>query len=127
MRLIRTTGSLLLAVACVLGCESDPAKVSKDQVADIRTDSQSLRIGMTKKEALGTFDRGNKVMLGTTAIGDASVEEWKVEAYHDDDWAKQRDLFVTFLYFVNGRLVDVSDKRLAPRDNPDLVDRWTGG
>ena len=118
----------LCALATVLGgCGGDPAKVSKDDLQRVERSQENLKIGMSKDEALGLFKKGSTTRLAATSLGEDSVEEWKVEAYHDDDWNKERSMFVTFMYFMNDRLVDISDARLVYRDNADLVQRWRSG
>jgi hypothetical protein len=118
---------LVAATLFFAGCSSDKAKVSEGDVKSMRSSYDQLSIGMSKDEALGTFKKGNKIKLSSSSIAGKSVEEWKVEGYHDDDWNKSRDMFITFLYFADGRLVDVSDRRLNIRDNPELVESWGGG
>ena len=114
-------------VGLFTACESDPAKVDKGNLSKIRESSSELTVGMAKDEALAVYKKGNTVRLSTSTVNAVAIEEWKAEAYHDDDWSKNRDLFVQFLYFADGRLVDISDTRIAYRDNPDLVSRWAGG
>jgi hypothetical protein len=118
---------LLAATLLIAGCSSDKAKMSEGDVKAMRSSYESLSIGMSKDEALGTFKKGNKVKMSSSSIAGKAIEEWKVEGYHDDDWNKTRDMFITFLYFADGRLVDVSDRRLSIRENPELVQSWGGG
>jgi hypothetical protein len=118
-------GAVILALGFggLAGCSSPaPGQVSKEDLAAVRTGYAKLHTGMSRDEALNSFPKANKVKLGSASMGGATIEEWKVEAFYDDD--KRKDLFVTFLYFLDGKLVDQSDTRIAFRDQPDLVDRW---
>ena len=114
-----------LVAALLAGCSSSPpAQVSKDELASVRQSHAGLVPGMPKGKALDSFKAGNKVKLGSAMIGGASIEEWKVEAFHDHD--SRKDLFVTFLYFRNDVLVDSSDSRINFRENSELLERWQG-
>ena len=118
-----TIGVAAIALLSLGACSSaPPAEVSKDELGAVRSGYSKLHTGMTRDQALAAFPKGNKVKLGSSSIGGATVEEWKVEAYYDDD--KRKDLFVTFLYFLDGKLVDSSDTRIAFRENPEIVDKW---
>jgi hypothetical protein len=113
----------LLAVALVSGCSSQPAAmVSEKQLTAIRAGHAANTIGAPKQKVLDNYKNANKVKLGMSQIEGVSVEEWKVEAFHDTK--KKRDLFVTFLYFCDDRFVDSSDTRLDFRNNTDLAKRW---
>jgi hypothetical protein len=121
------TLSVLLATIVLAGCASDPGKVSEGDLDKVRDSSQNVQIGMSKDDALDAYPKANKVRLATSSVDGVAIEEWKIEAYHDDDWNKSRDLFVSFLYFANGTLVDISDTRIDYREDTDLVKRWAGG
>lgn len=117
----------MVAVAAVTvgACSSKPAaSVSRSELAAVRETQASIRMGDPTDVVLGSFKAGNKVKLGTSMLGDASIEEWKVEAFHDAK--KSKDLFVIFLYFCDDRFVDSSDTRIDFRNNPALVQRWRG-
>jgi hypothetical protein len=118
----------LAAVATmVVACASNSAKMSEGDLKKVEAAATNVHVGMGKQEALDTYPRGNKVRLSSSSFGGVAVEEWKIEAYADDDWNKSRDLFVSFLYFAGDKLVDMSDTRLPYRESPDLVNRWIGG
>jgi hypothetical protein len=118
-----TAGACLTAVVLLSACSSSPpGEVSKSELAETRAGYAKLHTGMTRDAALATFPKANKVKLGSANVGGATIEEWKVEAFYDDK--DRKDLFVTFLYFLDGKLVDSSDTRIAFRENPELVDRW---
>lgn len=119
---------LLLAAlaAAPAGCGHKPAaEVSEKELAQTRTSYGKLVPGTSKQKVLDSFPAGNKVKLGTAVVNGASIEEWKVEAYRDVKNGK--DMFVTFLYFLNDKLVDSSDTRINFRENATLVERWQGG
>lgn len=115
---------IVIAAAAITGCASDKAKVSRSDLQRIEASGQKLRVGMSRDEALGTFEKGNKISLSQSMMQGVSIEEWKIEAYHDDDWNKVRDQYIKFLYFANGKLVDVSNTRIDYRENPVVVDNW---
>lgn len=105
------------------GCSSKPpAEVSKNELAAVRQAHAANKVGEPKQKVLNSFKAGNKVKLGSAVLEGAVIEEWKVEAFRDED--KRKDLFVTFLYFCDDRFVDGSDTRIDFRNAPDLVGRW---
>lgn len=124
MNRITVAGVALIALSLGACSSPPPAEVSKSDLAAVRASYAKLSTGMTRDQALNSFPKGNKVKLGSASVGGATIEEWKVEAYHDDD--DRKDLFVTFLYFLDGKLVDSSDTRIAFREQADIVDRWKG-
>ena len=115
---------LALAFAAVIGgCSSKPvAQVSRTELASVRQTNAAIRIGDPKQKVLGSFKSGNQVKLGASELDGAVIEEWKVEAFYDND--NRRDLFVSFLYFRNDRFVDSSDTRIDFRNNSTLTDKW---
>lgn len=116
-------GLSLSLAAC--GAPKSAAAVSESEMKKVRTSFTNLKTGVSKKDALASFTAGNKVKLGSANIAGANVEEWKVEAMRE---AKPRnDLFISFLYFCNDRLVDVTDTRVDFRANPELVKEWAAG
>ncbi|GMV25531.1 MAG: hypothetical protein AMXMBFR58_15620 [Phycisphaerae bacterium] len=122
---VAVAACVVLAAGGLCGCASKPAaEVSKGQMAEIRQVHGQLQPGAPRQQVLDSFKAGNKVKLGTSSVGGIDVEEWKVEAYYDEK--ERKNLFVTFLYFVNGKLADSSDARIDFRSNPELVDRWGG-
>lgn len=130
--MLRTVGvavSMAAAVGvCVLagGCgSSPPAEVSKSELAAVRKTHAAVKVGESKQKVLDSYKAANKVKLGASELGGATIEEWKVEAFHDEK--KRKDLFVTFLYFRNDRFVDSSDTRIDFRNNASIVEGWSGG
>lgn len=116
-------GMLAGAALMAAGCGSPPAaEVSKSEMRAIRGGYAALTPGAEKDAVLSTFKAGNTVKLGTSAIEGATIEEWKAEAFRDEK--ARKDLFVTFLYFCDGRFVDSSDTRIDYRNNAELVARW---
>lgn len=114
-----------LAAAMLNGCGSKPpAEVSKNEMAAVRQSHSAAKVGDPKQKVLDSFKSGNKVKLGASELGGATIEEWKVEAFHDEK--RRKDLFVTFLYFRNDKFVDSSDTRIDFRNNAAIVDRWAG-
>ena len=119
IKLLVVLGTLALA-----GCGSSPkGAVSKDQLADIRKTAHAVQPGMMRPEVMARYKTANLVRLSSTRIEDATIEEWKAEAYNDSK--NGRDLSVQFLYFRNDVLVDASDARLDFRADHALVDRWS--
>ncbi len=112
-----------VAAAAIGGCSSPPpAQVSQSQLAATRATHQALKLGTPTRDVLSAFKYGNTVKLGAASLDGLDIEEWKTEAFRDRDRGK--DLFVAFLYFGNGRLVDSSDTRIDFRSNEALVQRW---
>jgi hypothetical protein len=120
------TRTVVLVVALAglsAGCSSKPAaEVSKSDLAAVRQTHAAIKVGEPKQKVLDSFKAGNKVKLGSSVLDGAAIEEWKVEAFRDED--KRKDLFVTFLYFCDDRFVDSSDTRIDFRNNIAIVDRW---
>jgi hypothetical protein len=117
----RSSLALLLAftVASVAaGCKSDPSAVSEGQLATARESAASLSPGMPKEEALGVFKKAAQHRLSASVVNGVSVEEYKIEAQHD------QDLMIRFLYFVDGRLVEISDRRVDYKADPLVAERW---
>jgi soluble cytochrome b562 len=115
---------LMIASLMLAACSSPKPRshVSEKEMKDIRSAYASLATGVDKAAALAKFKAGNQVKLSSAEIAGVSIEEWKVEALRE---AKPRnDLFISHLYFANGRLVDISDSRVNFRENTALVERW---
>jgi hypothetical protein len=124
---MQTKATTLLAAALLAaslaGCSSPPpAQVSQSQLTAARTTHQNLKLGTPTRDVLKAFKYGNTVKLGAASLDGLDIEEWKTEAFRDRDGGK--DLFVAFLYFANGKLVDSSDTRINFRENEALVQRW---
>lgn len=120
-----TAATSLLAATLLSGCASKPrAEVSEKQLVAVRDAHAMLKVGEPTQKALDSFPAGNKVKLGASELGGVSIEEWKVEAFRDEK--NRKDLFVTFLYFCNGKFVDSSDTRIDFRNNPAIVSQWSG-
>lgn len=114
-----------LAAAMLSGCGSkSAAEVSKKDMVAVRESHAAIKVGEPKQKVLDSFKSGNKVKLGASELGGAVIEEWKVEAFHDEK--NRKDLFVTFLYFRNDKFVDSSDTRIDFRNNAAIVERWAG-
>lgn len=116
---------LSLALLALTACGGSPSKVSEGDLKTVRANYDSLQIGMSQKDVQKSLKKGNLIRLGSSAMEGASIEEYKLEAYHDDNWNKQRDLFVAFLYFADDTLVDMSNTRIDYRNKPDVVENWT--
>lgn len=122
MRMLAFAAAAALTIA---GCASKPAaEVSRNELAASRRAYHDIKPGTSRDEVLSSLKSGNKVKLGASTIDGAVIEEWKYEAFHDEN--KRKDMFVTFLYFLDGRFVDGSDTRIDFRNNPEIVSRWTG-
>ncbi len=121
-RTLSLAACVVSALALGACSSSPPAEVSKSELAEVRAGYGKIQTGMSRDQALGAFPYGNKVKLGATSAGGSSIEEWKVEAYNDEK--DRKDLFVTFLYFLDGKLVDSSDSRIMFRENPEIITQW---
>jgi len=122
-RTVLRLAALALSATLFAGCASKPAaEVSKEELAAVRASYASITPGMPRQQVLDSFKAGNKIKLGSSVTGGATIEEWKVEAFRDED--KRKDLFVTFLYFCDDRFVDSSDSRIDFRTNTALVEEW---
>ena len=105
------------------GCKSkSAAEVSKGDMAEVRAAHAAAKLGDPKQKVLDSFTEGNKVKLGSSSVAGSTIEEWKVEAFNDQK--NRKDMFVTFMYFLDDRFVDSSDTRIDYRNNQALVDRW---
>ncbi len=116
---------LTLALFTLVACAGTPGKVSKGDVQSVRAAYESLSIGMSKEAVTKALHKGNLVRLGSSSMSGATIEEYKIEAFHDDDWNKSRDLFIGFMYFANDKLVETSSARVDYRANPAMVEQWT--
>jgi len=127
MRALSALAAAALTTTILLGgCQSDPAKVSKNDVAKVEDATDSLAMGTSKSDVMSTLKYGDKKQLSSTTIEGIAVEEWQVAAVHDDDFAHTRTQYIRFLYFADGKLVQVSDRRIDFASNPDLVSSWAG-
>lgn len=118
----------LVASLFAAACSSPPAPgaVTSEQLQAVRGAQQKVSVGVPRDAALAAFPAGNKIRLSSAQIGGVEIEEWKVEAFYDDNSKKSRDLFVSFLYFADGKLVDMSDSRIDFRSRPEIVKSWSG-
>lgn len=119
--------ALALSVALLAGCAAQgpaKAKVSKDDVQTTRNEFQSLSLGTPKEKVLESFKHGYTARLSASSMSGVDVEEWKVEAYHDDNWNKTRDQFIGFMYFADGKLVATNNSRIDYRNDPAMVKEW---
>jgi hypothetical protein len=117
-----------LALSGLGACSSAPkGAVSEKELAETRATQQSLRLGQAKDDALSQFKHGNVLRLSSARISGVDIEEWKVEAFNDDNSKKSRELFVSFLYFANGKLVDIRDTRADYTRDAEIVRHWSGG
>lgn len=121
----RLSLTLVAAATLATGCASKPAaEVTPKELAAVRQAHGSIGAGASRTQVLEAFKPANQVKLGTSVLDGAAIEEWKIEAFVDQK--KGKDLFVTFLYFLDDRFVDSSDTRIDFRNNPVLVERWKG-
>lgn len=113
-----------VAIALV-GCSKPAGSMSSSELSRVRLAADGVATGTPKSEVLKKLKPANTVKLGSAEIDGVSVEEWKAEAFYDKN-NSGRDLWVRFLYFVDNRLVDVSDTRVPFREKPELVKSWAG-
>jgi PBP1b-binding outer membrane lipoprotein LpoB len=111
------------AAVLLSGC-GEASKVSSGDLNQVRSTTEDLQIGMSQDDVEKVLKKGSFKRLSTSSMNGVAIEEYKIEAYHDDDWNKRRDLFVRFLYFADGTLVEISDRRLDYRENPAISQRW---
>jgi hypothetical protein len=87
---------------------------------------QRVSVGMPKDDVLKTIaPYGSRNLIGTTSIEGQVVEEWSFKAgfrYGPD--VTHFESVSRYLYFVNGKLVDMSNKPLEYRDRRDLIIEW---
>jgi hypothetical protein len=122
--MLRTRLHISLPILLVLAaCSSTPGKMDEKQLASLRADAAAITPGTSRDKALGALKGARTDRLSSTLIEGVAIEEWKVEAFHEG--GAGRDLFVTFLYFADGVLVDESDRRIDYRANDALLTRWT--
>lgn len=117
-------GSILVGAVFIAGCASPPGAMSEQRLAGVREAAGEVRPGLTRDEVLRELKPAHAVSLGASTVDGVAVEEWKIEAFHDS--GKGRDLFVRFYYFIDGTLVDASDRRIDFRENRELVRSWAG-
>ena len=116
---------IFCAVLVLAGCRSgNKAKVSETELSAVRAAQTQLTVGASKQTTLAAFKYGKKTKLGSSKVDGVAIEEWNVEAFHDNDWAKRREMTLVYLYFLNDKLVESSDKRLNYRGTPALVEQW---
>jgi hypothetical protein len=117
-------GCALMLAVC--GCETSKRNVTRQQMDSLESSAQSLRIGMSKAQAMETIPAfGYRNLVGsTTAEGGGVIEEWVVSAEWKNDWTMEREWFERYLYFLDSKLVDVSRAPLQYRDRRDLIVEW---
>ena len=122
---IAGAAAVALGALVLVGCAGDPGKQgSKQDVQKVRQAYAEAQIGASREATLELFDNAGVSKLSSARVGGIAVDEYKVEAYHDDDWNKTRELFIVFLYFADGVLADTSDRRIDFRSNPAVVENW---
>lgn len=120
---VRPVIAAFVAAALLAGCSSRPAaQVSSAELTTVRNAYASVGPGASETEVREAFEPAHLVKLGSASIGGVSVDEWKAEAFVENDTG--RDMFIAFLYFCDGKLADMSDTRIDFRSKPELVDRW---
>lgn len=117
-----TVLSLVAVLGSLCGCSSTPGKMSESDLQRVRTNAAQLAPGTTHDAAEAGLKGANFVQLGSARVDGSTVEEWKAEAFHES--GSGRDLFVSFLYFLDDVLVDQSDRRLDFRTDETLLRRW---
>lgn len=116
--------AVAVTLSALAGCASTPAgSMSQKELAGVRTALDGVAAGQPRDRVLESLKPSNVVKLGTASVEGVAVEEWKVEAFHDEK-DQGRDLVVRFLYFVDGKLADISDVRVPFREKPELVRSW---
>lgn len=109
-------------LAVVAGCSGPKGSMNEKQLAGVRSAAGEVTPGIARDELIRAVAPAHAISLGSSVVDGVEVEEWKIEAFHDS--GKGRDLFVRFYYFVNGTLVDASDRRIDYRQNRELVRSW---
>ncbi len=94
--------------------------VSNAQFEEIVVSNQKVRLGMSRDEVLGLFPAEALTLKSTASIDGSVVEEWQSLAIRRD-WS---NTFERWMYFVDGRLAQMSDNRIAYDAKRDYVERW---
>ena len=96
------------------------SEVTSDEMRDLVARTRTLRVGMSREEALGAFPAECLNLKSSTTDGGSVFEEWQVEAFNDKDDV----YFRRYLYLANDRLAAFSDTRIDYRENPELMRGW---
>ncbi|MCC6284471.1 MAG: hypothetical protein IT439_04080 [Phycisphaerales bacterium] len=91
-------------------------RVTGSELAKVVAANRGLTLGMPRDEALGRFPAALTSLRSTARQDDLEVEEWLVRAVD----RRTPAIFERWLYFANGRLVEVSDERISYRDGDGL-------
>lgn len=127
MHQIMRAGVVIVAASMLIACGGSPGKVSKRDLQDVRAAYNQVALGMTESEVASLLRKGSYERLSSGTVDGMAVEEYKLEAYYDDDWNKTRDLQIAFFYFADDRLVSISDSRIQYRAKPEIVAQWRKG
>jgi|GEM_PF-2028938 len=87
---------------------------------DLVAANKSVRLGMSRDEAVGLYPPDLATLRGQTTWNGHAVEEWQVAA-------RLRDGATTFerwLYFVDDALVELNDSSVDWRERPDVRSAW---
>lgn len=85
--------------------------------------NKSLRLGMTRDEAIALYPARFTTLMSSSTIADRHVEEWRVDAY-EGTRRNVRAHFRRWLYFADGRLVRFGEERFDYLNHPDVVANW---
>jgi hypothetical protein len=108
------------------GCTGRNDRVSSGELAELEQSFQRVSVGMHKDDVLKTIaPYGSRNLIGTTSIEGQVLEEWSVEAEYQSSFNVMNYKSVSrYLYFVNSKLADMSNKPLEYRDRRDLIIEW---
>lgn len=125
-------GALALAITlsgCVVaignrgypdGPDNERWYVGSDQMRVLVNDNKTLRLGMTKADALAIYPDDLTALMSSARVGDKVVEEWRVQAY-EGTRTKVKTSFHRWLYFSDAELVRFSESRIDYVSDPALI------
>lgn len=94
--------------------------VTSDEMTDLISRTRTLRVGMSRDEALAVYPAQYMNLKSSTSDAGHVFEEWQVEAYDDSDDV----YFRRYLYMADGRLAAFSDSRIDYREHPEVMSGW---
>lgn len=102
------------------GYKGNTRAVSKTEMVEVMDANNRVRLGMTLEEALESYPQRLVTLRSSASIDDHTIEVYQVAAYQSNGASR----FERWLYFVDGKLVEVSDVELDWRGNEGLLLNW---
>jgi len=95
-------------------------EVSDYKLDEIVASNTRVRLGQPKHDVLATYPAETLTFKSSIKQDGSIIEEWRTEAV-----SRSNDVyFRRYLYFVDDRLVEMSDDRIDYREDPRYLDRW---